>query len=273
VSEGRQTEAGQRHAHPRGKVVRLPRDWLGPRDQLVPFGPRASSRTAEEPAADEPPPSAEDFWGERSAAIHSALQGPAVPAHGNDGSLGAQSIHRRRVDRRAVASAATGLAIAVLTVVALIASSLGGDAPPRPVSEAKAGFAAVFSGGVSSILRLNLGWIDTARLGAATAWRANHHPSARKPDHKNARPRVTPAVRFSSRIVIVSPPATAAGSRSYHRTSTGATNVTSSNAHVDTEPATRSDSPSRVSRPVSSGATISPTGESGALGPVQSPNG
>src|SRR2546430_2374336 len=85
------------------KVIRLPRDWLGPRDELVPFGPSAdrsgrnrrecepptaadadhpSTAPAEDPSVRPPleevgsrpadPVSPDDFWGERSA----ALQGP-----------------------------------------------------------------------------------------------------------------------------------------------------------------------------------------------------
>ena len=58
--------------------MRLPRDWLGPREELVPFGPRAASRVPDESSpTDDAAPSAEDFWGERSAAIHSALQAPS----------------------------------------------------------------------------------------------------------------------------------------------------------------------------------------------------
>lgn len=64
---------GSHDADPRtdataSNVVRLPRDWLGPREELIPFGPRAS----ESPAA----PSPSDFWGEHSADMHHALQGP-----------------------------------------------------------------------------------------------------------------------------------------------------------------------------------------------------
>jgi hypothetical protein len=72
--EGPQTHEEQDvHA---SNVVRLPRDWLGPRDELVPFGAGA----AEPPA----PPSANDFWGEDSAAMHDAVQGPS-PESGADG--------------------------------------------------------------------------------------------------------------------------------------------------------------------------------------------
>ncbi len=41
-------------------VVRLPRDWLGPREELVPFGPSAEA----EDDGLATPPSTHDFWGE-----------------------------------------------------------------------------------------------------------------------------------------------------------------------------------------------------------------
>ncbi len=81
--EGPQSEHGP--AGRESNVVRLPRDWLGSRDELVPFGPRAD-RPASEPRIDShgavpddrggDPPSASDFWGEGSAAIQDALQAP-----------------------------------------------------------------------------------------------------------------------------------------------------------------------------------------------------
>ncbi|MFL5829064.1 MAG: hypothetical protein ACJ76X_04035 [Solirubrobacteraceae bacterium] len=96
-SEGPETEEGTTTSN----VVRLPRDWLGPREELVPFGPAAERKSAppfdplsvddeRAPAPpfgsssvdDQPapaPPSASDFWGEHSADMHHVLQGP-VPA-------------------------------------------------------------------------------------------------------------------------------------------------------------------------------------------------
>lgn len=58
-------------------MVRLPVDWLGPREELVPFGPSAEKR-ARDSGASNPPLRAEDFWGESSADIHHALE-PSVP--------------------------------------------------------------------------------------------------------------------------------------------------------------------------------------------------
>jgi hypothetical protein len=61
-------------------VVRLPRDWLGPREELVPIGAAAGGPPHPgEPVAEAPtawPPTAHDFWGEDSAALHDAMQAP-----------------------------------------------------------------------------------------------------------------------------------------------------------------------------------------------------
>lgn len=84
-------------------VVRIPRDWFGPREELVPFGPRASTtavadavrselpdaRDARVVNASELPPTGseltgslpprpDDFWGEGAAAIHDAVQIPEL---------------------------------------------------------------------------------------------------------------------------------------------------------------------------------------------------
>jgi hypothetical protein len=62
-------------------VVRFPRDWVGPLEDLVPIGSRARAREQRDaddvPAA---PPAADDFWSESSSAVHAAIQGPARDA-------------------------------------------------------------------------------------------------------------------------------------------------------------------------------------------------
>jgi hypothetical protein len=72
-TERPQTEVGKRGAESASNVVRLPRDWLGPRDKLVPFGRSAGHPL--DPALS-PPPSASDFWGEHSDALQGVLQHP-----------------------------------------------------------------------------------------------------------------------------------------------------------------------------------------------------
>lgn len=250
MGEGHQTESGERAAEPRGKIVRLPRDWLGPREELVPFGPRSAP-----PEGDETPPSPADFWGEQSAELQSALRGPAVREDPDDGPDAAPAIRFGRVDRRAMTGVAAALIIAAATVVAVVANSLGPGGTPTQVGGSKIGFATVFSGGISSILRLDLGRTAVARV-ATPKIRRTRHESAPKRSQKRARPRPRPSVSASPRIV------------SYAATATGGTET-----HSETPPATRSAPPRSASRPVASRATVNATGQSGALGPIQSPNG
>jgi hypothetical protein len=56
---------------PGDNVVRLPRDWLGPREELVPL-----EGTTGAAASAGAPPRADDFWGEDSASLQDAWQAP-----------------------------------------------------------------------------------------------------------------------------------------------------------------------------------------------------
>jgi len=60
-------------------VVRLPVDWLGPREELVPIGPGAEQASADSAYADPAPIRAADFWSEGSAALQDALESPVAP--------------------------------------------------------------------------------------------------------------------------------------------------------------------------------------------------
>jgi hypothetical protein len=78
-NEGPQGDEGRGQPDPAGNVVRIRRDWFGPREDLVPFGPRASGTGVVElspPAPVRP----DDFWGEDSASIHDVLEGPGAAA-------------------------------------------------------------------------------------------------------------------------------------------------------------------------------------------------
>lgn len=131
------------------KVIRLPRDWLGPREDLVPFGPSAHRQSKEPresesspgqpdawgddasarpPLEEVPPPpldpvSPDDFWGERSA----ALQGPLDHADREAavGDASEPTLRRRRAPVLA-GGAAAAVAIGILTV------SLLGQSPSVP---------------------------------------------------------------------------------------------------------------------------------------------
>jgi hypothetical protein len=78
----RESEDTTKPALPGDNVVRLPRDWLGPREELVPL-----EGTTGAAASAGAPPRADDFWGEDSAALQDPWQapedtGPAVVSGG-----------------------------------------------------------------------------------------------------------------------------------------------------------------------------------------------
>jgi hypothetical protein len=76
----------------RNNVVRIPRDWFGPKDDLVPFGPRAwpeDGVSGAEPVDDAAAPfDAETFWGEDADSVHDVVDGrsqaPALPVRHGD---------------------------------------------------------------------------------------------------------------------------------------------------------------------------------------------
>jgi hypothetical protein len=123
--EGRQSEAGATEGLTSDNVVRLPRDWLGPRDELIPFGPSADG------AADSAStPTADDFWGEDSSSIQTALEAPAFvnPA------WGAASRARAREGFHTRARAVWllgGVAAALLVTLAVV----GGGSSPKHASQ------------------------------------------------------------------------------------------------------------------------------------------
>lgn len=64
-----------------GNVVRLPREWLGPPEELVPFGPSARATAGERIDSDLPESTrpAADFWGEGSEMLQDVIEAPAEP--------------------------------------------------------------------------------------------------------------------------------------------------------------------------------------------------
>jgi hypothetical protein len=279
--------------------VRLPRDWLGPRDELVPFGPRAESEAPDPPATEtgsDAPPSADDFWGERSAAIHGALQAPeswadvdSAPSGSTRsdgdvterGSVRVRAVRLPRRDRRAAGVAVAALAAAAVAFVVVVPAFRAGGARPA-AGESRAGVAAVFSGGISEILQRGLARFEAglshdgatfaARSAASTARRAQHRVPAPKPHHKAPQSSSTGSSRPHSVAVAA---ASTDSSSAYRPAGAGTYDATSedhTSTSIDTPPA-RSAPPQAPSRSVPTRATVSSTGESGALGPIHSPNG
>lgn len=128
-SEGPRTDRGRDQKPPDGNVIRLPRDWVGPPDELVPIA-RSPARPEDESAAPEHPENGDNangtlgaisdwlgpeeilvpvagtsgasahapitgdaFWGEDAAAVHSAVARPVASA--SNPSVGTDGLRRR----------------------------------------------------------------------------------------------------------------------------------------------------------------------------------
>ena len=76
----RRTEDGGGLTRNEENVIRLPREWLGPPEELVPVGPAARARAAQRELDAATPPAADAFWSEDSAALHDAVQAPPDPS-------------------------------------------------------------------------------------------------------------------------------------------------------------------------------------------------
>jgi hypothetical protein len=246
VEEGRHIEAGN-GAPTSDKVVRLPRDWLGPREHLVPFG---AATTPPAPVESEPADFApDDFWGERSAAIHNVVQAPEAPTPPGPAE---PSRSKSRLGRRGLAAACL---LGVAAAVAIVLTSTG--SPRHAAGGARLNMAAVLRTGVSrGSSRIHPPRIVARRTVPRTV---KHVP------HRVRRRKATPVLRQHH----TSPPPTAtyvARSAPPPAQPTYRPVVSRPTPHVYT-------SPPPAASTASSGAKVSPTGQSGALGPVQSPNG
>ena len=148
-SDGR-TEDGREDGQS-ADVLHFPRDWFGPPEELVPFGPRAHAadelelrrrgpvglRPAEVlgGALEDPPqtgnldeaPAPDDFWGEHSAQIQGAVEGPRrMAVDVGPGPISAPRSPRparaqgwRAPSRRLVQGAAWGGAVLVCAAAAI----------------------------------------------------------------------------------------------------------------------------------------------------------
>lgn len=123
-------------------VVRLPRDWLGPRDELIPIGSRARAAQAEDDAQpDALPPTAASFWDEDSGSLQAPMQAPAGMWQPAPAARRVQPASRPRriprprferttdrafISRRRATAAIAVLAVVVLAILAAIGSTEGG---------------------------------------------------------------------------------------------------------------------------------------------------
>jgi hypothetical protein len=237
VEEGRQIEVGSAPERS-DKVVRLPRDWLGPREHLVPFS-QAPPPLAE-PELDAFAPN--DFWGERAAAIHSAVQAPEDEAPKDPRTAESEMVRSRR--RRLAAATVVGLAVAAAFAFLLIGS------PHRSTSGTRLDIAAILNTGVLRILKGGPPHVVVRTVSRQPVRHVRHRivrpkPAPARVEHHSS---PAPVSTYVARSTTSSPPPAPAAPHIVTRTH-------------------------RAASTASASATVSATGQNGALGPVQSPNG
>jgi hypothetical protein len=262
VRESRQSEGGDEAAQPASKVVRLPRDWLGPREELVPFGRQATTTEAEpgpaRPAGPsaliaQPPPSGADFWGERSAAIHDVVQPP-----GEDISA-VKPRGRFAVPAWQRAVTAAGLAVLAATAIVVLSAGSGHRVPAGQRSN----MAAMLSSSFLRVFKIvGPPRIIVANRLSRTRIRPARHVVHQAPPTKPS-PHTTSPHTTSPR-----PPAPTYAARATPGSATPPDHSSLSSASPGADA-----SPPQASTPRSTGQSVGPTGQSGALGPVSSPNG
>jgi len=124
-TEGPDNQSGKDDPEGGATILRFPRDWFGPPEELVPFGPRAAGQVMaeregsgppegapEEPDADPGSTPADAFWTEEAAAVHDAVD--AAEPFGIGGPPRAVLTRRRNL---LIASCSVGLLVLVATQV------------------------------------------------------------------------------------------------------------------------------------------------------------
>lgn len=234
----------------KAKVVPLPRDWLGPREGLVPFGPSAAPgpQELESELHDPDRRSGEAFWGEQSASVQDTLdQGDPAGLAGNRPGF----VFRTRDLRRP--AVALGIAAALALAVVGYLTALGPSASLRhspPLSE-----------------------LGLAGKGTSSPWsllrpRQVHHPATAS-DRSSRRARRggrTVPVRYARQ--------TSSSATTPQTTATAPSEQTSAASPVltTTSPTISSPPPSPINRPRSKSSSR-PFGAHGLLGPGKSPSG
>ena len=264
-------------------VVQLPRDWLGPREELVPFGPRAWAQdVSADPAAEEEGAfAADDFWGENSESLHTAVRGPVVTstAEATPGGLpAAQATAAPVIDAMVKPSrpafslripvAAAVVVVATVAAVAVLVLSGGarpGGAPPVIAAGANA---EVLTGHLSSTAgTIDAGVRRLASLRLNPVRRQHRHPAARRVPHRVAAPGAGAVGASSGGGAAPSMPAPTVSS------STQSSAPSSTNAPATSAPSGASGDSAGASSNGSSPSNQPAFGANGTLGPGSSPNG
>ncbi len=306
-TEGPHTDNGSTKGPPGSNVVPFPRDWLGPRDELVPLGrpkpPPAGTGSSDlaglsQQARSGSAPSAADFWGEEAAALHDAVQAPDAdrpdhdpPEPGGGGQSTRVEIGKHFHATQTRVAAALAVALVALAFGAAFATRSGGprtQSPPAQGTDRVTMFATLVAGtaaDLSAVRQIALHRWPPMRRAHRPAGGTNGHVAAVAP------PRVVSSEPTPSAPAATSTPtATANTSNTPASPSPGytATADTATSAQPVSSPApqaatTRSPSQSvgtstsGSSSPRSESTTSSSSqpafGAQGTLGPGSSPNG
>lgn len=227
--------------------MRIPRDWFGPKDDLVPFGPHAWPDDRESSAGEgsaaarkaKAPLDAEAFWGEDADSLHGVLDGD--PRAGSARSA-------RNGDRRMVVAGVLALLIAAAGLtVWVVKGSQRGVLHPKIASVKHTAHAEANRSAVKAAV--------TGRL-ARSATRSRPRIVRRRSPDRATRP-----------TQVVYHPIQPAGASSPSPGPT--TSVGASPERLSTA----SSGASAAAAPTSSSQPQSAFGASGALGPMSSPAG
>jgi hypothetical protein len=291
--EGSQSGDRDARVEAEDNVVRLT-DWLGPHEELVPFGPNADAEdgSAAKPDRAGSVPTADDFWSESSAAVQDALTAPhadhrrRAPAtrHALYGRASAAATwSRRRASLRGLrgpqtapgpsrryrsAGRAWAAAAAVLVAVALAVGVSGISLPGLPKAGHVAGRGAtqpadtmIHGRAVASASR-SLARRSARRAGPGVAGSrsaARHQAHARAPHHRTSAP-VTSAQPVGY--------TTAASTPTYSTPTRTAAPYRPTSASTSSAPAA-----TNAASTGSSSAAQSALGANGSLAPGSSPDG
>jgi hypothetical protein len=257
-TDGRHAKPGGREMETEDNVVRLPRDWLAPREELIPFGPSAEA----EDDGLATPPSTHDFWGEPAMGLWEPDADGAEPTlpglHGSEifaRALAGVSEHRR------AAGIASLISVGVLALVFALSGSGGHNRQPAAVASRSAPTQTALAGITPGRVLPSL-----ASQGGHTA---GHHSS------RGARGRVkTPvrrrAVHHGSRHV---PGAATAQSVHYTPPAASSSAAPPNTSSTPTAPPAATGGSAQASAAPPSGSTNQPAlGAAGALAPGSSPD-
>ena len=285
---GRDTKDGDGRDTTSENVVRLPRDWLGPRDELVPMGSRA--RALDEARTENASPAA-SFWGEDSGSVQAPVTAPdngwstdqrsSGPGGAEAGTLPrlsallallrlrapawvAACLPRSRV--AATVGAATACVLALLVVSGLLASGSGEHGHKAP------------SAGISAFRGVNTtpSQAQAPVVSQVTPQPRSHHAAAARVRRAEARHHTRAGTRHHT---LGSHPKTrrAAPAIEAVRTTTPSSAPAPATTPATTEPPTSTpttSAPSSTSASSSSGGGHHAAfGPSGGLGPGSSPDG